>query len=100
VCWSTAERRVHLTECRQELEKRLILIPDGIFLVDATDEVLEAVGAPFALIDDGLVTGARGVILSKALHRKKPGLVPIVDQYVWAVYRTRTGLLCGRRGRF
>lgn len=82
---------VHLRECRLNLEQFLAEIPDDVSLVDATEETLDAIGRPFGVIDDGLVSGARGVILSKILHRKKPALVPIFDQFVWVVYRTRTG---------
>jgi hypothetical protein len=80
---------VNLKKVRQRLEVALAAIPGRVALADASD--LHAIGRPFAVIDERLVKGARGTTLSKILHRKRPGLIPIYDQYVWAIYRSRTG---------
>ena len=82
---------LRLREARERLQEALSALPDDMSLAEAPDDVLTALGTPFAVIDDGLVTGARGVILSKILHRKKPRLIPVYDQFVWAVYSCRLG---------
>jgi hypothetical protein len=52
----------------------------------ATPEVLDRVAALFSVLDSGKVLGVGGTTLSKVLHRKRPGLIPLRDRFVHKVY--------------
>jgi hypothetical protein len=85
------EAFVHLTDSRHRHEELLHPLPRNVHLVNADDSLLNVIGHPFKLIDEGFVRGTGGVILSKILHRKRPKLLPIYDSRVWNIYRPQTG---------
>lgn len=58
-------------------------------LEDTDDDGLAAVARLFGVLDgagSGPVTGVRGSIVSKVLHRKRPDLIPLYDSRVWTAY--------------
>jgi len=68
------------------LEEWLAPLPHDLVLRDADDAVLDHLDQVCAWLDAPPVT-----LLSKVLHRKRPGLVPIVDRHVLDWYRPVTG---------
>jgi len=72
---------------RQQLQERLDLIPADRSLVDASAEDLEDLGLLFGVLDGAGISGARGTVLSKVLHRKRPGFIPLYDRQVGRVYQ-------------
>lgn len=57
-------------------------------LEDADDAGIAAVARCFAVLDEPVFTraGARGTIVSKVLHRKRPDLIPLYDSRIWTAY--------------
>lgn len=57
-------------------------------LEDTDDAGIALVAKCFAALDDPLYAraGARGTIVSKVLHRKRPDLVPLYDSRIWTAY--------------
>ncbi|MBM3673047.1 MAG: hypothetical protein FJW86_12830 [Actinobacteria bacterium] len=82
-----------LVEVRGQLEAMLRETPADRQLADASAEELDQVAGLFAVLDDPEVetSGVRGSVLSKVMHRKRPGLIPLYDSKVRHVYRDMPG---------
>jgi hypothetical protein len=76
-----------LQAVRPQLQESLERIRPAASVFDATADEREQVRRMFALIDRGGIPGARGTILSKVLHRKRPHLIPLWDGNVENVYQ-------------
>jgi hypothetical protein len=72
---------------RAQLQATLDCIPETVRLVDADERQIELIGELFSTLDGGGIPGARGTVLAKVLHRKRPAFIPLYDRYVDAVYR-------------
>ncbi len=72
---------------REELDEHLARIPLSLNLIDADAADLAVLGGMFAVLDGPGVWGARGTVLAKVLHRKRPRFVPLYDEQVRAVYQ-------------
>jgi Family of unknown function (DUF6308) len=57
-------------------------------LQDTDDAGIATVARCFAVLDEPVFTraGARGTIVSKVLHRKRPDLIPLYDSRIWTAY--------------
>lgn len=57
-------------------------------LEDTDDAGIAAVARCFRALDDVVFSraGARGTIVSKVLHRKRPDLIPLYDSRIWTAY--------------
>lgn len=57
-------------------------------LEETDDAGIAAVARCFAVLDEPIYTraGARGTIVSKVLHRKRPDLIPLYDSRIWTAY--------------
>ncbi|HEU0132395.1 MAG TPA: DUF6308 family protein [Mycobacteriales bacterium] len=57
-------------------------------LEDTDDAGIAAVARCFAVLDEPVYVraGARGTIVSKVLHRKRPDLIPLYDSRIWTAY--------------
>ena len=57
-------------------------------LEESDDAGIAAVARCFAVLDEPIYTraGARGTIVSKVLHRKRPDLIPLYDSRIWTAY--------------
>ena len=57
-------------------------------LEDTDDAGIAAVARCFAVLDEPIYVraGARGTIVSKVLHRKRPDLIPLYDSRIWTAY--------------
>ncbi len=57
-------------------------------LHEADDAGIAAVARCFAVLDEPIYVraGARGTIISKVLHRKRPDLIPLYDSRIWTAY--------------
>ena len=62
-----------------------LLLPD-LSLADAGAEHVALIASLFAVLDEPGIPGARGTVLSKVLHRKRPALIPLYDRQVRTVY--------------
>ncbi len=69
------------------LQAALDNISPALSLADANPDQVADVGELFAVLDDPGVPGARGTVLSKMLHRKRPALIPLYDEQVRRVYQ-------------
>jgi hypothetical protein len=69
------------------LHDGMALLP-GTALEDTDDAGVAAVARCFAVLDDAVFVraGARGTIVSKVLHRKRPDLIPLYDSRIWTAY--------------
>jgi hypothetical protein len=76
-----------LQAVRPRLQESLDQIRPAASVFDATGNEREAVRRMFALLDRRGIPGARGTILSKVLHRKRPHLIPLWDRNVANVYQ-------------
>lgn len=72
---------------REELDEHLARIPIHLDLVDADEGALTVLGDMFAVLDGAGVWGAKGTVLAKVLHRKRPRFVPLYDDQVRSVYQ-------------
>lgn len=72
---------------RAELDEHLARVPAGLDLVDADAGDLAVLGDMFAVLDGPGVWGAKGTVLAKVLHRKRPRFVPLYDEQVRVVYQ-------------
>ncbi len=72
---------------REELDEHLVRIPLDLDLADADADDLAVLGDLFAVLDGPGVWGARGTVLAKVLHRKRPRFVPLYDEQVRSVYQ-------------
>lgn len=57
-------------------------------LEDTDDAGIATVARCFAVLDEPIFVraGARGTIVSKVLHRKRPDLIPLYDSRIWTAY--------------
>jgi hypothetical protein len=75
-----------LRAARPQLLEWLRRTDEKANLLDANESDLQALGKLFAILDGPGIPGVRGTILAKVMHRKRPHLVPLYDQYVHRVY--------------
>lgn len=86
---------VHLKEfhalqlVRSDLERHLRSIPVDLQLATATADELAPLSELFTILDQLQAhrAGIGAVIFSKVLHRKRPGVVPIIDRNVLFCYQ-------------
>lgn len=76
-----------LRDAVDTLQEVLDEIPSELDLAVATDDQLQLLGRLFAAVDDNAIPGARGTVLSKVLHRKRPRFIPLYDTRVGHVYQ-------------
>ena len=85
----------HVDYARFVLLKRMLpTIVEGMkalpptALEDTDDAGVVAVARCFTVLDDPIYAraGARGTIVSKVLHRKRPDLIPLYDSRIWTAY--------------
>ncbi len=77
-----------LKAIRPHLERWLVDIPLDARLVEAGPSELERLGDLFSVLDsDDLPVNARGSILAKVMHRKRPAFIPLYDRFVDYCYR-------------
>ncbi len=73
---------------RGHLESWLTAVPLDARLVEAGPAELDLLGQLFAPLDDEkLPVAARGAILAKVMHRKRPAFIPLYDRFVDYCYR-------------
>ena len=66
----------------------LVKIPLDARLVEAGAPELALLGELFSVLDsDDLPVNARGSILAKVMHRKRPAFIPLYDRFVDYCYR-------------
>lgn len=70
-----------------ELQAVLDQIPVDLSLREAGAAHLNLLGQLFAVLDGSRIRGARGTVLSKLLHRKRPAFIPLYDKKVGWVYQ-------------
>jgi Family of unknown function (DUF6308) len=75
-----------LQDVRPRLQELLDRIPLEQSLVDTDDDDLEILGELFGVVDNHGIKGAKGAVISKVLHRKRPAFIPLYDRQVGAVY--------------
>ncbi len=81
-----------LEAIRPHLERWLVDIPLDARLVEAGPAELERLGDLFSVLDsDDLPVNARGSILAKVMHRKRPAFIPLYDRFVDYCYRGSDG---------
>ncbi len=80
-----------LQDKRAELDEHLARVPLDFDLADADTDELAVLGDMFAVLDGPGVWGARGTVLAKVLHRKRPRFVPLYDEQVRGVYQNGEG---------
>jgi hypothetical protein len=71
---------------RDRMQATLDQLPVDLSLVDAEPEHEVLTARLFSVLDDQEIWGARGTVLAKILHRKRPALIPLYDRQVWSVY--------------
>ncbi len=76
-----------LQRARPALQEVLDTLPPDLGLADAGPGDIQRLGELFAVLDHHGMPGARGTILSKVLHRKRPALIPLYDEQVRHVYQ-------------
>ena len=77
-----------LEAIRPHLERWLVDIPLDARLVEAGPAELDKLGDLFSILDsDDLPVDARGSILAKVMHRKRPAFIPLYDRFVDYCYR-------------
>ena len=77
-----------LEAIRPHLESWLLHTPLDARLVDAGPADLDRLGDLFSVLDsDDLPVDARGSILAKVMHRKRPAFIPLYDRFVDYCYR-------------
>jgi hypothetical protein len=76
-----------LQAVRPTLDDVLARIPPDLDLADATEVQLPLLGELFSVLDGAGIPGARGTVLSKVLHRKRPRFIPLYDEQVRAIYQ-------------
>lgn len=72
---------------RDDLDALLVRVPADLDLLHANEDDIALLGDMFAVLDGHDVWGARGTVLAKVLHRKRPRFVPLYDDQVRAVYQ-------------
>lgn len=76
-----------LQRVRPRLQEVLTRIEVDLSLVDADEKQVTDLGNLFVVLDGASIKGARGAVLSKLLHRKRPALIPLYDKQVRGVYQ-------------
>ena len=76
---------------RHELEAVLAAIPTDLALREADTGDLRRLGDLFAVLDGEGIHGAKGTVLAKVLHRKRPAFIPLYDDRVRSVYQDGGG---------
>ncbi len=77
-----------LEAIRPHLERWLVDVPLDARLVEAGPAELASLGDLFSVLDsDDLPVLARGSILAKVMHRKRPAFIPLYDRFVDYCYR-------------
>jgi len=76
-----------LQAVRTELDQHLARIPPDLDLADAAPDDLAVLGDLFAVLDGPSVWGAKGTVLAKVLHRKRPRFIALYDEQVRSVYQ-------------
>jgi len=76
-----------LVGAMDELNATLVDIPDDLSLVDATPAQLELVAVLFGILDPPRPHGVKLTKLSKILHRKRPGVIPLFDANICICYK-------------
>jgi Family of unknown function (DUF6308) len=69
------------------LDGHLASVPVDLDLAQACHDDLQLLGPLFAVLDGDGVWGARGTVLAKVLHRKRPRFIPLYDEQVRRVYQ-------------
>ena len=85
---------VHIDASRfsllREMMPSLAAVGDlpSVALQDADDDDIRCIAGIFGILDEPRYAGrgARGTIVSKVLHRKRPDLVPLYDSRIFAAY--------------
>lgn len=73
---------------RQHLETWLVGVPLDARLAEAGPAELAQLGELFSVLDsEDLPVRARGSILAKVMHRKRPAFIPLYDRFVDYCYR-------------
>lgn len=72
---------------RPQLQEVLDRISPDLSLIDANQADRDQLGELFGVLDGPGISGARGTVLSKLLHRKRPAFVPLYDRQVGRVYQ-------------
>lgn len=73
---------------REHLETWLVGVPLDARLVEAGPAELAQLGELFSVLDSNdLPVKARGSILAKVMHRKRPAFIPLYDRFVDYCYR-------------
>ena len=81
-----------LEAVRPHLEHWLADVPLDARLVEAGPDELAKLGDLFSVLDsDDLPVNARGSILAKVMHRKRPAFIPLYDRFVDYCYRGADG---------
>jgi len=80
-----------LQRSRQKLQSILDAIPPDLGLEAAVTEDLLRLGELFAVVDHKQIHGAKGTVLAKVLHRKRPRFIPLYDEQVRRVYQDGDG---------
>src|SRR5207248_1941303 len=70
-----------------QFEDAVRAIPVDLVLTDADDDTLDLLGPVYAVLDESPIPGVRSTKLSKVLHRKRPGFIPLYDKYVGRCYQ-------------
>ena len=77
-----------LEAIRGHLENWLVTVPLDARLVEAGPAELAQLGELFSVLDsEDLPVDARGSILAKVMHRKRPAFIPLYDRFVDYCYR-------------
>ena len=77
-----------LEDIRGHLESWLVTVPLDARLVEAGPAELAQLGELFSVLDsENLPVDARGSILAKVMHRKRPAFIPLYDRFVDYCYR-------------
>jgi len=73
---------------RDHLENWLVGVPLDARLIEAGPAELAQLGELFSVLDsDDLPVDARGPLLAKVMHRKRPAFIPLYDRFVDYCYR-------------
>lgn len=79
-----------LSDLRPWLDDWLARVPVDARLAEAGPAELELLGELFGVLDRPAKERARGSILTKVMHRKRPAFVPLYDRHVDYCYRGAT----------
>lgn len=81
-----------LEHLRPHLEQWLASVPPDARLVEAGPTELATLGELFGVLDrEDLPVKARGSILAKLMHRKRPSFIPLYDRSIDYCYRDAPG---------